>query len=140
VHPWYGRRLPVWRRYRRVSGEYVMVEGPEERRQLLPIEWTDLVVTPSCPVIEGRPVLFDGGRLVAAVRLLQNLRTSCDDRQSATEGEAARKSAEVRRRVRRGPASPRGDDRSPGDRSVPARSAQPLARRARGARRTRRRG
>jgi len=63
----------------RVRGtQYVIVETPAGWRTRVPEEWTDRVVTPPPPVVEGRQVRTSVSGLVALADLIEGLEATLD--------------------------------------------------------------
>jgi hypothetical protein len=76
LHPCFGQRLAVWRGRHRVQGvEVILLELPGDRRQLVPLEWTNERPFAPCPSRRGRPVLF-------RVEDLLRARAWCDEARS----------------------------------------------------------
>jgi len=72
IHPWFGRELPVSRGPLRFLGrEVIELEDADGRRLRLPLEWTDRRPTRPCPLVNGRRLLVEAERLVAATRWVQ---------------------------------------------------------------------
>jgi len=119
IHPHFGLRVPVWRRYRD-GGERVVVELPGGYRQVLPVDWTDARPTVDCPLVAKRVVLFDVRQLVAAAEFVAEKLTApiagSESRHAETQGDQAGGNAAPPRGATRDRSAARAGARSGGAR------------------------
>jgi hypothetical protein len=66
--PWFGQLLPIYRGpYKKQGREQVIIETPLGIHRAIPLSWTDWYPRAQCPVLDGQPVLLEGGRLLSIV-------------------------------------------------------------------------
>jgi hypothetical protein len=143
LHPNFGQRLPVWRGpIRTGKAQLIVVEMPNGARRGIPIDWTELSPRREAPLIQGRPVLFEAGRLLlvrqwadAAEKLTRSDHGS-ESPQTDSQDEARpadhRRSSDRRGGGQRAETQDRGTRRARRDRTLDgARDPEPPRRRSR---------